>query len=38
MEEVIDQLQWKKYMTSCNCKCSSPVATEEVVHQLQWKN
>ena len=32
MEEIADQLQQKKQMTSRNGKYSSPAAIEEVVH------
>ena len=36
MEEVVDQLKWKK-LTTCNERRSRPPAMKEVVDQLQWK-
>jgi len=32
MEEIVDQLQWKKEMTSCYGRSRWPTATEEVYH------
>ena len=37
MEEVADQLQEKKYLTTCNDRSSWPPALEEVVDHMQWK-
>ena len=35
MEEVVDQLQWKKYDQKSQKEVTSRM--ENVVHQLQWK-
>ena len=37
MDEVVDQLQLKKYFNISNGRSSWPEVMEEVVDQLQWK-
>ena len=37
MEEVVDHLQRKKYLTTRNERNTWPAAMEEVVDHLQWK-
>ena len=36
MDELADQLQGKKYLTTYNGRSSWPAAMEEVVDHLQW--
>jgi len=37
MEEAVDQLQWKKYLTTSNGRSPSPAAKEGEIDHLQKK-